>query len=85
MELPNKNDWVEYKMLVLDKLETAIKENGSLADKVDEKFSTLDKRLDSISYEIAVLKTKASLWGGMAGVIGSVAISIIAQMFMNNS
>tara|TARA_R100001082_G_scaffold83576_1_gene50321 strand:+ start:534 stop:746 length:213 start_codon:yes stop_codon:yes gene_type:complete len=52
------NGWQQYQKLVIDKL-----------DSHDSDFKTIEDKLTSIQVEIATLKVKASIWGGLAGLI----------------
>jgi hypothetical protein len=61
--VPSSNDsngWIEYKRLVMDKLEHL--------EKAQIKHSEI---LASIRTDIVTLKTKASIWGGVTGVLVS--------------
>ena len=52
------NGWQQYQILVIDKL-----------DSHDSDFKTIEDKLTSIQVEIATLKVKASIWGGLAGLV----------------
>ena len=60
--------WSKYEKLVMDKL-----------DEHDERFGNVEEKLTQIQVDIATLKVKAGLWGGIAGLI-PVVIAIV--MFM---
>jgi hypothetical protein len=49
--------WSEYQLMVLDKL-----------DRLELVQEKVEVRLRSIETELALLKLKSSLWGGLAGV-----------------
>ena len=52
------NGWDQYQKLVMDKL-----------SEHDEKFGSIDSKLTQIQVDIATLKVKAGVWGGIAGLI----------------
>ena len=52
------NGWSKYEKLVIDKL-----------DDHDDKFSTIENKLTQIQVDIATLKVKAGVWGGIAGLV----------------
>ena len=52
------NGWNQYQKLVMDKL-----------DEHDGKFSNIESKLTQIQIDIATLKVKAGVWGGIAGLV----------------
>jgi len=50
--------WDQYQKLVMEKLE-----------RYDGKFSNIDSKLTQIQIDIATLKVKAGVWGGIAGLV----------------
>jgi hypothetical protein len=52
------NGWDQYQKLVMDKL-----------DEHDGKFSNIESKLTQIQIDIATLKVKAGVWGGIAGLV----------------
>ena len=52
------NGWAQYQKLVMEKLEMH-----------DGKFSNIDSKLTQIQVDIATLKVKAGVWGGIAGLV----------------
>ena len=52
------NGWDQYQKLVMDKL-----------DEHDGKFSNIESKLTQIKIDIATLKVKAGVWGGIAGLV----------------
>jgi hypothetical protein len=59
------NGWSQYQKLVVDKLGDH-----------DEKFTSIEDKLMKIQVDIATLKVKAGVWGGVAGLI-PVVIAIV--------
>ena len=56
--MAENNGWSKYEKLVIDKL-----------DDHDDKFSTIENKLTQIQVDIATLKVKAGVWGGIAGLV----------------
>ena len=59
------NGWPQYQKLVMDKL-----------GEHDEKFTSIEDKLMKIQVDIATLKVKAGVWGGVAGLI-PVVVAIV--------
>ena len=59
------NGWGQYQKLVMDKL-----------GEHDDKFTSIEDKLTKIQVDIATLKVKAGVWGGVAGLI-PVVIAIV--------
>lgn len=60
-----ENGWNQYQKLVIDKL-----------DEHDGKFSNIESKLTQIQVDLATLRVKASVWGGVAGLV-PVVIALI--------
>jgi len=56
--MADMNGWNQYQKLVMDKL-----------DEHDGKFSNIESKLTQIQIDIATLKVKAGVWGGIAGLV----------------
>ena len=52
------NGWNQYQKLVMDKL-----------DDHDVKFNNIENKLTQIQVDIATLKVKDGVWGGIAGLV----------------
>ena len=59
------DSWEQYQKLVMDKL-----------SEHDEKFTSIENKLISLQVDIATLKVKAGVWGGVAGLI-PVVIAVV--------
>ncbi len=59
------NGWSKYEKMVIDKL-----------DDHDDKFNGIESKLTQIQVDIATLKVKAGIWGGIGGLI-PVVIAIV--------
>ncbi len=56
--MAENNGWSQYEKMVIDKL-----------DDHDDKFSGIENKLTQIQVDIATLKVKAGVWGGIAGLV----------------
>ena len=63
--LPNSNGWSEWGKHVLKELE-----------RLNDCYEEQQKIMQQIQVEIAMLKVKSSVWGGIAGLIPSSALLI---------
>ena len=52
------NGWSKYEKMVIDKL-----------DHHDTRFGLIESKLTQIQIDIATLKVKAGVWGGIAGLV----------------
>jgi|TARA_R110000824_G_scaffold174957_3_gene353172 hypothetical protein len=52
------NGWSRYEKMVMEKL-----------DDHDDKFGLIENKLTAIQVDIATLKVKAGVWGGIAGLV----------------
>ena len=52
------DSWSKYEKMVIDKLD----EHGN-------KFNEIESKLTQIQVDIATLKVKAGIWGGIAGLV----------------
>tara|TARA_Y100000034_G_scaffold41417_1_gene50962 strand:- start:41 stop:271 length:231 start_codon:yes stop_codon:yes gene_type:complete len=59
------NGWSRYEKMVMEKL-----------DNHDDKFNGIENKLTQIQVDIATLKVKAGVWGGIGGLI-PVIIAIV--------
>ncbi len=55
------NGWSKYEKMVIEKL-----------DDHDQKFTGIEDKLTQIQVDIATLKVKAGVWGGIGGLIPAV-------------
>jgi len=56
--MAEENGWSQYEKMVIEKL-----------DNHDSKFGVIDSKLTQIQIDIATLKVKAGIWGGIAGLV----------------
>ena len=55
------NGWSKYEKMVIEKL-----------DDHDDKFNGIEDKLTQIQVDIATLKVKAGVWGGIGGLIPAI-------------
>jgi len=60
---PDSNSWNEWKKYILKELK-----------RVGSCYESLDKKIDTLMVEVAMLKVKAGVWGAIAGAIPAVMI-----------
>jgi len=84
MSSDESNGWIEYKKLVFYQLELQMKEIEKVNIKLDKvkdeltaKFLLVDNDLKELNKSVLILKTKAGVWGAVAGFIIATAIQII--------
>tara|TARA_R110002060_G_scaffold24732_3_gene33652 strand:+ start:30 stop:260 length:231 start_codon:yes stop_codon:yes gene_type:complete len=56
--MADDNSWSKYEKMVLEKL-----------DDHNTKFGLIESKLTQIQVDIATLKVKAGVWGGIAGLV----------------
>ena len=56
--MADESGWSQYEKMVIEKL-----------DSHDGKFSVIDTKVTQIQIDIATLKVKAGVWGGIAGLV----------------
>ena len=66
----NKNGWPEYQRMIMAKLDTLESQHRENA-----------KTLVKIQVELATLKAKAAIWGGLAGTILGGVIALVVKSF----
>ena len=65
--------WSQYEKLVLDKLET-----------IDDRLAALEEGQVLVRIDVAKLKVKAGLWGGLAGFVPA-AIVVVMTLISGGS
>lgn len=70
--------WIEYRMMVLDKLERLDREVKELDEKIAKNNHAINEKLDTLKSDILTLKTKSIVWGSIASaIVAPIAVSII--------
>ena len=59
--MAENNGWSKYEKMVIEKL-----------DDHDDKFNGIENKLTQIQVDIATLKVKAGVWGGIGGLIPAI-------------
>ena len=59
--MADDNGWSKYEKMVIEKL-----------DDHDQKFTGIEDKLTQIQVDIATLKVKAGVWGGIGGLIPAI-------------
>ena len=59
--MADDNGWSKYEKMVIEKV-----------DDHDDKFNGIEDKLTQIQVDIATLKVKAGVWGGIGGLIPAV-------------
>jgi hypothetical protein len=81
--MSDDNGWAEYKMSVMHQLEFLTAEvHGTRVD-LNEHDKNNIKTLGEVKTEIALLKQKAGAWGAVAGVLGAVVVTVVAQLIIH--
>ena len=62
--MAENNSWSQYEKLVLNKLD-------------NERFVDIEQKLTQIQVDIATLKVKATVWGGIGGLIPVVVAMVM--------
>lgn len=75
---PNDHDWSSYSKLVLTKIEELSLDHKALSREVIDLRLSLKDELNTVCNELSSLKTKAAIWGGIAGTILG---GVISQFF----
>lgn len=73
------NEWAKYVLKSIERLEYNL---TALEEKSDINKIEMLKEMAEIKKEIAMLKTKAAVWGGMAASIPAI-VSIIISILLN--
>jgi hypothetical protein len=71
-----ENGWGEYKRLVLKQLEDGIQATRDLDAKCMLEMEKLSQKLDTLSRDYLVTKTKIVTWGAFAGLV----VSVLTQL-----
>ena len=77
------NGFGEYKRLILQQIEFQLLETKSLRKDLSDHDLHNVREFGLLRTEIALLKQKASIWGAVAGLTGSLLITIIGQLIIH--
>lgn len=73
----DERSWTEYRRLILNELERIDRGMTTLNVKMDNATSTRDADITALRVEIAMLKVKASMWGGASGTAVAAVASFL--------
>ncbi len=79
-----KNGWNEWAKKVLFDIERIDKEQESIYNRVDKSYRELQDSINSLRVEIAVIKTKAGIYGAIWGAIVGMITTIIAAAIIKH-
>ena len=80
---PDHNDtgdersWPEYRRLVIAELARIDKGMTDLNEKLERALDQRDQSITDIKVEVAMLKVKASIWGGLSGLVVAVGAVLL--------
>jgi len=88
MNEEEKNNWLENRKFILNRLERTDQKVESLFDKIESGFDKLDNKLDlkfadfskdlnKLHTKVTILETKAWMWGAIAGFIITAVVQVI--------
>jgi hypothetical protein len=77
-----QNEWRDYRLLVLKKLDELDGDLKDHAKETKEGFAAINSRLSEIETDLAMHKTKLSIIGGVWGFLAGIASSVIATLFV---
>lgn len=64
----NNGEWAENRKMVLYRLQN-----------IDERLLALLNRVESLDRHLTSLSVRASLWGGLAGLIGAAGVTAVVR------
>ena len=67
----DENGWEEWRKYVLNELK-----------RMSACYETLNEKMTKVMVDVGMLKVKAGVWGGLAGLIS--ALVVVAYLFLNN-
>lgn len=74
------DDWKQNSRLVLTKIEELSRDQKELREGLYALRVGINENLNRVSNELVMLKTKAAVWGGLAGTTFSVVIGTLVQL-----
>jgi hypothetical protein len=69
-EVMPKNDWNEYKRLILSKM-----------DEDEKRWTKMFEIVSGIKSDVSGLKAKAAIAGGIAGVVGTAVVTAVVELW----
>lgn len=81
MNGPGDREWRDDRKLVLWELDNLRRTSESLADKLESNRTKLESRIGELHTDIVQLKTKATAWGSIAGIVAGLVASIAGDLW----
>ncbi len=69
-------DWGQYRKLILSELQRISQDLKDLGSRLD---TFRDAELSQIKIDVAMLKVKAGVWGGMSGLLVAIAAILVGM------
>lgn len=79
-----KNGWNEWAKKVLTDIERLDKEQESIYNRVDKSYRELQESINLLRIEIAVIKTRAGMYGAIWGAVVGLVTTIIAAAIIKH-
>jgi hypothetical protein len=67
----SERSWFEYRKYIINELTRIDKGVASLHDKMEQAMNVRDEAMAKMRIDIAMLQTKASMWGAVSGMVAS--------------
>jgi hypothetical protein len=77
------NGFGEYKRLILQQIEFQLLETKSLRKDLSDHDLNNVRSFGKLDTEIALLKQKAGTWGAIAGAVGAMLVTVVAQLIIH--
>jgi len=78
------SSWIVWQRLILSELERHDQDNKDIEQKVSDLDKDLSEKINKISVDIAVLQTRAALWGAGAGAIIAGLVELAIALIMGH-
>jgi len=79
-----KNGWNEWAKKVLFDIERLDKEHKDVCDRLDKSYKDIHEAINLLRIEIAVLKTRAGMYGAIWGAIVGLVTTVIAAAIIKH-
>jgi hypothetical protein len=73
----NKNDWQEYKRLLLSELERLSISSEKIRDEFRKEHEAIREEIKKINENLITLNLKAGVWGALAGAIPGLIVLVV--------
>lgn len=75
-----RRDWIEDRRLVLHELERLTAGMDKLDEKLEAEIALLQTSISELRADVTQLKTKAAIWGTIAGAIMSAIVALTSAI-----